>query len=135
MVDGEASCFNHPTKRAAVACDACGRFLCPVCDIEVDKRHYCAGCFQKGAQKGSIQTLERQRTRYDNIAMSLVTLPLLFSCAVVLTAPAALYVIFRYWKAAPSLVHRSRVRLVLSGVMAVLEILGVVGFILFLVYH
>ena len=32
-LDGEASCYFHAHKRAAVPCDGCGRFLCSLCDL------------------------------------------------------------------------------------------------------
>ena len=27
LAPGEATCFNHPAKRAQIACESCGRFL------------------------------------------------------------------------------------------------------------
>lgn len=132
VVDGEASCFHHPNKRAVVPCSACGRFLCALCDVAVEDHHYCAGCLEKGARQGTIRALERSRTRYDNIALSLVTVPFLFSCAMLLTAPAALYVVIRYWNAPASLVHRSRWRLIVCGVVAVVEFCAILAFVIFM---
>src|SRR5271166_5060845 len=43
--EAEASCFYHPESRAAVPCDECGRFLCRLCDLEVEGRHLCPSCF------------------------------------------------------------------------------------------
>ena len=37
---GEASCFYHPEKKAAVVCDACGRFLCSLCEVDFDGRTF-----------------------------------------------------------------------------------------------
>lgn len=135
ITDGEASCFHHPQKRAVVPCAACGRFLCALCDIEVANQHFCAGCFESGAARGSIPALERSRTRYDNIALSLVTLPVLFGCAVVLSAPAALFVVVRYWNAPVSLVHRTRWRLGISGGLAVVQIIAALAFLILMVRH
>ena len=39
---GDAACFYHAGKLAVVACEACGRFLCGLCDIEFNARHLCA---------------------------------------------------------------------------------------------
>src|SRR5689334_13554458 len=44
LVDGEASCFYHPQKKASLPCDACGRFLCALCDCELHGQHFCPGC-------------------------------------------------------------------------------------------
>lgn len=122
LEDGEAGCFYHPNKRANVACAVCGRFLCGLCNLELNGQHYCPQCLQKGGARGTIQNLERKRTRYDNIAVSLVVLPLLLGCFMVITAPAALFVIVRYWKSPPSLVERSRAKMAIAGVLAILEL-------------
>ena len=117
----EAGCFYHPAKRASVPCAVCGRFLCALCDVELSGRHYCPPCLEKGGKRGAIQTIERQRIRYDNIAMALVTLSFLVWCAWVVTAPVAWFFIIRYWNAPPSLVERTRLRMSLAGGLAVVE--------------
>src|SRR5579871_5045279 len=60
--DTEASCFFHPESRAAAPCSECGRFLCNLCDIELDGRHLCPACFQSGVSSNKLETLETQRT-------------------------------------------------------------------------
>src|SRR5579885_2135346 len=89
--ESEASCFFHPESRAAVPCADCGRFLCNLCDIELDGRHVCPSCFQSGASK----TLETRRTMYDTIALALSSFPILLFWPVFLTAPAALFLVIR----------------------------------------
>src|SRR5580658_8979442 len=44
LVEGESSCFYHPAKRAVVACESCGRFLCALCDLDLNGQHLCPGC-------------------------------------------------------------------------------------------
>src|SRR5438046_1925263 len=44
LVEGEASCFYHPRKRAVIPCSACGRFLCALCDVELNNEHLCPVC-------------------------------------------------------------------------------------------
>lgn len=63
--EGEAACFFHVTKKAVVPCDDCGRFLCALCDIELDGRHLCPSCLQAGQARGELPGLERSRTRWD----------------------------------------------------------------------
>ena len=41
LVEGEAACFYHAEKRATVACSACGRFLCALCDLDFSDHHFC----------------------------------------------------------------------------------------------
>jgi len=124
MVEGESSCFYHPQKKAVVPCDACGRFLCALCDCELHGEHFCPACLEVGRQKGRIKRLENQRTLYDAIALSLSILPLLVFYFTVITAPIALYMVIRYWNAPLSMVHRTRIRLVLAGLISTAQIVG-----------
>jgi hypothetical protein len=135
VVEGESSCFYHPQKRAVVACESCGRFLCGLCDCDLHGRHFCPACLETGVRKGRIQNLENERTLYDAIALSLAVLPLLIFYFTIITAPMALYFAIRYWKAPLSLVRRSRYRFVLAIGFASLEIVGwVVGIYAYLNY-
>ena len=120
--ESEASCFYHPASRAAVPCEECGRFLCRLCDLEVDGRHVCPTCFQT-------QTTVTRRTMHDTIALAIATLPALFVWPVIITAPAALYVTIRRWRAPGSLVPRTRVRFYLAAALALSEMAGI-GFLI-----
>jgi len=124
VVEDEASCFYHPQKKAVVPCDACGRFLCALCDCELHGEHFCPGCLETGKRKGRIKRLENERTLYDSIALALATFPLLIFYFTVVTAPMALFVAFRYWNAPRSIVHRTKIRLVLAIILASLQVGG-----------
>src|SRR5271155_1655973 len=50
----DAACFYHPQKKAAIPCDNCGRFLCALCDVELNGQHLCPNCIQSGKKKGRI---------------------------------------------------------------------------------
>src|SRR5580765_4769226 len=52
MLEGEASCFYHPQKKAVRPCDGCGRFLCALCDCELQGEHFCPACLEGGGKKG-----------------------------------------------------------------------------------
>ena len=122
VTEGEASCFHHADKRAVIPCDACGRFLCALCDLEVHGRHFCPACFEASVKQQRIEHLEHERTRYDNIALSLLVYPVVF-CGILLpvTAPAALILAFWKWRAPPSQVERTKVRLATVIVLALAE--------------
>ncbi|HEX9047616.1 MAG TPA: hypothetical protein VF988_11360 [Verrucomicrobiae bacterium] len=125
LVDGESSCFFHPQKKATRPCDGCGRFLCALCDCELRGQHFCPTCLETGRSKGKIEGLDHRRTRYDRIALWVAILPMLVFPLIyftIITAPLTLFICIRYWKAPPSLVHRTRVRLVIAGIVALLEI-------------
>jgi len=124
MVEGESSCFYHPQKKAVVPCQACGRFLCALCDCELHGRHFCPACLEVGKQKGKISSLENKRTLYDGIALSLAIVPMLIFYFTIITAPMALYLAIRYWNAPRSIVHRTKIRYIFAIILASLQIIG-----------
>ena len=80
--DEDASCFFHPRKKAVVPCARCGRFLCALCDLEIDGRHLCPTCVADPAAGGTTPgatgrtVFANERTLYDQVALSLAVLPL-----------------------------------------------------------
>ncbi len=124
LFEGEASCFYHTEKKAVVPCDGCGRFLCALCDIELNDQHLCPACLESGKKKGKLKNLENKRVLYDRMALLAATIPLILVWPSLIAAPAALYVSFRYWKEPCSLVRPSKWRFVLASVLALLQIMG-----------
>jgi hypothetical protein len=124
MVEGEASCFYHPAKKAVLPCDSCGRFLCAICDVELNGQHICPACLESGKRKGKLKNLENRRTLYDNLALTVATLPLIFVWPSIVGAPIAIYIAIRYWKAPTSVIPRTRVRAILAIIIALLTIFG-----------
>ncbi len=134
MMDGEATCFYHAEKRAVLPCGSCGRFMCALCDCEINGAHFCPTCLEKGKTTGKIKNLDDKRTCYDTIALSLALLPILLLWPVTFaTAPAALFMAIRYWKAPRSILHRTRIRLVLTMVFASIQVIAWVVAVAFLV--
>jgi hypothetical protein len=127
MVEGESGCFYHPQKKAVLPCDGCGRFLCALCDCLFDGKHYCPTCLEAGKAKGKIKNLDNQRTLYDSIALALAVYPLvivIFYYFTFITAPMALFVAIRYWKAPRSIVRRTKVRFIVAILIALATIGG-----------
>jgi hypothetical protein len=92
LVQGESSCFYHEQKKAVVPCDTCGRFLCALCDVDLNGKHLCPQCLDTGRQKGSLQELETGRVLYDNAALLLALTPMVifvFWFLTLVTAPVA----------------------------------------------
>ena len=125
VAESEASCFYHPRSRAAAPCEECGRFLCRLCDLEVEGRHLCPVCFQAGGRTRKLQNLDTRRTMYDTLALALATLPALLIWPAFLTGPASLFLVFRWWRAPGSIVPRTRVRFYLAALLALVETGGV----------
>jgi hypothetical protein len=127
VVEGEASCFYHPQKKAVVPCEGCGRFLCGLCDVELNGQHLCPTCLESGKKKGKLKNLQNQRTCYDTTALvlSLVPLTIIFWFFTFVTAPMALFIAIRYWNAPGSLVRGgSRARFVIAIILSSLQIVG-----------
>lgn len=137
MTEGEASCFYHPQKKALLPCDGCGRFLCALCDCQLEGRHYCPVCLEAGRTKGKIKNLQNSRTLYDSIALSLAVLPVAIIFGIyftLITAPMALFIAIRYWNAPSSIVRRTKVRYVTAIVLALIQI-GVWAWVVYSIIH
>ena len=126
----DASCFYHPRKKAVVPCDQCGRFLCALCDLELDGRHLCPGCVEAGRSADGRTALRAglplaPRTLHDSAALSLAFGPLLLWPFTLFTAPVALFLVVRYWnEPRRSPIPRRRWRLVVAGAGALAEVAG-----------
>ena len=120
----EAGCFFHPNKKAEVTCTACGRFLCSLCDLEINADHLCPLCLEKGRTKRKISNLENNRTCYDTIALYMAAFPMLFFWPTLLTAPIAIFISIRYWKSPTSIIRRSKLRFIAAIGIAGLQIGG-----------
>lgn len=126
LTDSEASCFAHPQKRAVRVCARCGRFMCGLCDIELNGEHLCPPCLDKGAAGGKIQSLQNRRVCYDKVALYVALVSNLFYFFVPFAALAVLFLTLRYWNSPRSPVSRSRVRFVLAAGISLLQ-LAVIG--------
>ena len=71
---------------------------------------------------------------YDSIALAVSTFPLLLFYFTLLSAPATLFIVWRYWNAPTSLLPRTRVRFVIAAIIAVLEIAGWIALVLAIIW-
>lgn len=125
MIEGEASCFYHPEKQAAIVCDGCGRFLCSLCDVDLDGQHLCPTCLQTGQQKGKIAKLQNARTRHDKIALAIAIFPMLIFYFTIISAPIALFYSIKHWNSPTTITPNwRRTNLVLAICFAVLQLAG-----------
>ena len=126
----DAGCFYHPRKKAVIPCEQCGRFLCALCDLELDGRHLCPGCVEAGRAADGRSALRHglplpPRTLHDNVALSLAVLPLLLWPFTLFTAPVALFLVVRYWnEPRRSPIPRWRWRLIVAGSLALVQLAG-----------
>lgn len=133
VFDDEATCFFHPRKKAFVPCSSCGRFICRLCDVELDGQHLCPTCLDAGHRNHQFKNLENRRVLYDNMALYLAILPVLLVWPSILTAPLSIFVSLRYWKAPTSIIGRRKWRTWLAFSFGLIQIAAwtavlVVGF-------
>jgi hypothetical protein len=124
---GQAACFYHPGKTAHVPCDACGRFICALCEVDLHGQHLCPACVESGRRKGTITTLESRRVLWDSIALSVAVLPVatvLFWWASIVTAPAAIALAIVGWRKPRSLAPRTVVRFIAAIVFSLAVLAG-----------
>jgi hypothetical protein len=124
MVEGEAACFYHPNKKAVIPCHSCGRFLCGLCDCDLNGEHFCAPCLEAGKRKGKIKSIEDSRVRYDSMALLLAVVPMIVFYLTFITAPVALFIAIRRWNAPRSMVHNATAGFVTAMVIATLQLIG-----------
>jgi len=122
--DHESGCFYHPKKQAVVPCDYCGRFLCALCDMELNDQHLCPACLEKGKKKGRLKSLQNHRVLYDDTPLRLAVYPLLIFWLTIITAPMVFYFAIRYWNKPTSIIPRTKIRFVIALSLAGLQISG-----------
>ncbi len=122
ILDDDAGCYYHPDKKAVIACESCGRFLCALCDLEMHGRHLCAACLETGTKTKSIKTLETRRTLYDNMALHISIVSLLFWFFSFITAPVVIYLVVRHWRSQSSIMPRTKIRFMAAFLIAGLQI-------------
>ena len=120
---GDATCFFHPGKTAAVACARCGRFVCRLCQMDLRGEALCPECITSGMAKKKIVVLENHRVCYDSVALAVAVWPVLFLWPLsFFSAAAALYIAIRYWKAPLSILGRTKARFVAAILLATGEL-------------
>ena len=50
-----AICHHHPQREAAARCVSCGHSYCRECVTALNRRMYCAACFQQKAGKPQVK--------------------------------------------------------------------------------
>jgi len=92
--------------------------------VELNGKHVCPTCIDSGRKKGKIKNLENHRTLYDDIALSLSIMPLIFFWLTLITAPVSLFMSIRYWKAPLSIIRRTKIKFIIAILLSSLQIAG-----------
>lgn len=135
-LEGEATCYEHPEKRAIGACQRCGRFVCQFCSVEIGTEMLCPTCVMgSSAAGGSVAAarLNPSLTMFDSIALIIPLASLIIYPFTIVAAPASLVLSLLKWKQPISPVRPNRWRFVLaiiiSLIMTGLWIWGIIYFV------
>lgn len=107
-MDGDAVCFFHTDRRAALPCEQCGRFICELCKIPLGKRNICPSCLSGGLKEEALPEIINRRMDWSGLALSIVILSMIFWPVCIITAPTAIGMAIRGWFAEGSLVKGRR---------------------------
>lgn len=86
--EGATSCVHHARNAAVATCDRCGSFICELCRVEVDRKGFCPGCFERLSSEGALESIVTRLPGHD-AAAALCAILGLFVAPVF--APAAIY--------------------------------------------
>lgn len=110
--EGEATCFDHPAKRAAAVCRHCGRFVCQLCAIEAPGGVACPSCIVNPQPSARQSPPSSSLMLYDTWTLSIPFALLIIWPLTLFSAPAAIALTTMKWKKPLSPVRRSRWRFV-----------------------
>lgn len=128
VIAEESSCFYHAQKQALVVCDECGRFLCNLCDIEMNGRHVCTACLESPVVAEASVGPKNKFLHYDTIALLLALASILLWFLSPIFSVISLYYCIRHWSTPLSATPRNRWRFVLAALLSI-GILCVWGFV------
>ena len=135
VVDTHASCFYHAQKQAATVCGTCGKFICSLCDVEVEGQHLCPPCLENSQKQGKLKSLENRRTLNETIALHLCLLSILIFYISFITAPLALYWAIKHRKTPSSIVRNTKLSwflaVFLSSLITLAWIVGIIAIFVF----
>jgi hypothetical protein len=129
-IEGEAACYDHPSKKAVAACSQCGKFVCQLCSVAWAGEIWCPSCVAAGAGKAKSANLDTSRTLYDSIALILPLVSLILYPFTLVAAPASLVLAAARWGRPIGMVRRNRWRFV----AAILVDLGMIVAWIFVLY-
>lgn len=125
LAAGQSSCFFHPKLGATAICEVSGRMICDLCKTEWNGRTVSFEALQRLLEQGGAVAKGRARIRWDEIALALAVLPVIFIFPTMITAPAALVICAVHWRKGPtSIVRRSRWRYWVAGMLALAQSAG-----------
>jgi uncharacterized paraquat-inducible protein A len=133
--EGANACANHTRNAATSVCQRCGLFICALCDMNVGTGSYCPSCFERVRTEGTLQPAARRYRDYAMMARSAAIAGVLFSF-MFLGLPFGALTVYYGLKARKQRISegRSTAGMVFAIVVGIVEMLGGIGTLLFVLY-
>lgn len=93
----DATCINHPSKKAVDVCAGTGDYICSLCAVEIAGQTFSANYVNQHGQKALAKHFQRKMSRPDRVLRFLMVAGIILSCALV----GPIFIIaspFLWWK-------------------------------------
>jgi DNA-directed RNA polymerase subunit RPC12/RpoP len=124
----ESTCFKHSENVAVAACDYCGVYMCNLCDLEIEGKHMCSECLKHKTE--DFKTTRQKAFLYDELALHLTILPILFVYAFLITAPTALIMSITCFNKVDTPYKRGKWRFIVAFILGLIEVFAIAGIII-----
>ena len=125
--EGANACSTHPGNAAVTSCDRCGLFICSLCEMNVGSGTYCPACFDRVRAEGMLPEVATSYRDYAGMARIAIFGGIVVWFLAPLFAGASLYYAGKAMKQRRE-EGRSRVGVVVFGLIAVAQFLGSLAF-------
>ena len=130
---GEARCYFHDGRVAAVVCDGCGVYLCPLCDLNIADGHYCSNCLTKIKNESTdllnrVLFVDTLLLWFSVLSTMIIYLTFIFDIAIIIMC-------FRFWGTVRQpYKKRGNWRFLLAGTISAVKILAFISLVLGFIY-
>jgi len=127
----DATCANHPTKRAETVCEGTGNYICALCAVEIDDKTYSVQYLDGKGKNELTRLFGRYLERPDYSMGFYLALALIIWPAAVILVPMGLFQFYKMIKLRgknelfAKVVNKYRVAL--YGFVAALLVMGFLG--------
>lgn len=133
--EGATACANHARNAAVTSCERCGLLICSLCDMNLGEGSLCPSCFERIRTEGSSRAVVTRYRDYTAMARLSVIGGFLFSFFLLGIPLGALAVYYAIKGAKQRRAEGSTTfGAVIVMVLGVLEILGGLAFIAFIIW-
>lgn len=132
--EGANACANHARNAAVTSCQRCGLFICALCDMSVGSGSYCPACFDRLRAEGSLKGTSTRYRDYGRMALISLIIGVFFTSLFMGWAFGIVSLIYsRKALKQRQAEERSTVGVRIVSILAILEIIGGLAFVAFMI--